>query len=111
MALLKLGTTAYQTVRDTVLRVHGSSNWTGDSAESGTDRTIELTNCGAATLWVNRVARGANLSGTVSSTRFLTRMDPGAGPLNVYVPSGHDLTVVSTTAGTSVVSTSFVEVA
>lgn len=111
MALLNFGTTGYQTVQNTVLRVHGGSDWTGASVESGTDRTIELTNCGGATLWVNRVAQGASLAGSVSSNRYLVRMEAGAGPLNVYVPSGQDLAVVSTSAGTTVVSTSFVEVA
>ena len=111
MSLLKLGTTAYQSVQNTVLRVHGSSGWTGPTSESGTDRTIELTNCGLEVAYVNRIAVGASLSGAVSADRFLVRLDPGAGPLNVYVPAGHDLAVVSSTEGTNLVSTSVGEVA
>lgn len=111
MASLHPGLSDFLTVADTVLRVHGASSWTGVSPESGTDRTIELTNCGSVSpLYVNRISKAASLTGPVSSTKYLARIDPGVGPLNVFVPAGQDLAVVSTAAGTSVQSFSFVEV-
>ena len=111
MASLHPGKSDFLSVADTVLRVHGASSWAGAAAESGNDRTVELTNCGSASpLYVNRVAAGASLTGAVSASRYLARLDPGVGPLNVFVPAGQDLVVVSTAAGTSVQSFSFVEV-
>lgn len=111
MASLHAGASELVTVAGTVLRVHGASGWTGACPSSGTDRTIELTNCGAAVpVYVGRMAAPAPLDAAVSPGRFSARLAPGEGPLNVFVPAGYDLAVVSGGSGTPILATAFTEV-
>jgi hypothetical protein len=110
MASLHPGASELVSVSGTVLRVLGSATWTGACPATGTDRTVELTNCGPVPVFVGRFAASATLAVAVSPSAFSARLGPGEGPLNVFVPAGQDLAVVTAGAATSVLASSFTEV-
>jgi len=83
-------------VSNTVLRAFGATNWTGATANGGKDRMQTFTNLSTSLdAYIDRVAVGASLTGTVSSTSFLAIVPKGEpSPVSLVVPAGYDTAIV-----------------
>lgn len=90
-----------ETVETTVLRVGGATGWLGATLNGARARTARLTNLGVTSAYIAYVAVGASVAGTVSSSAYEAVILAGAS-LDVFIPSGYDLSIVRASGSASV---------
>lgn len=97
------GDSSTVTVSGTVLRVLGSSSWTGATTNGATDRIVSLTNCSrSGVVYVKTLGTASSTTGAVTNGDFYIQLAPGEqtfrlvhGNVNGVAGTGTDVAIVS----------------